>query len=58
MKKCNDCNVEMVPAKLLTSDITQSTYTREIEIKYVDGIIEKQKLFGGTKEVKNKKLQV
>ena len=54
MKKCNECNVEMIPAKLLTNDITQSRITREIEIEYVDEIIEKQKLFGGTKEVKNK----
>ena len=54
MKKCNHCNVEMMPAELLTSDITQARRTREIEIEYVDEIIEKQKLFGGTKEVENK----
>ena len=55
MKKCNDCKVEMIPAKLLTNplEFTVLEEARRIELEYVSGT-SKTTIFGKTKEYEEK----
>ena len=55
MKKCEKCNIDMVPAELHGEpfDIDLDKEINDFSIRYINGSKEVKGLFGGTKKKKN-----